>query len=304
MRLYHCDDADPAIAPGVTEVCDNSIDDDCDGLTDQQDSDCTPDVETCDNGIDDDLDGNVDCADIDCVAAAACEGDTCSNPLLVNASGVTIVTDTSTYTDAATGTCATQSGPDVVLTLELLVDSDVHIDTENSAVDTLLYVRRGTCMGGNELACDDDAVGGEGWSRLEFHALQPGTYYVFVDTKGAASGALTVNIAISDVSPRSLIAVADDPLLRMPGIQPDPGLNLEGPDRCMNCHESKNRAGSSPPPREPIRRVCGPFTPRPSPAARASSPLRAFHRRISRRVRIRCGGCPPPARAPSASRLA
>jgi MYXO-CTERM domain-containing protein len=34
----------------------------------------------------------------------------------------------------------------------------------------------------------------------------------------------------------STLTVEDDPLLRMPGTQPDQGVVLEGPDRCDNCH--------------------------------------------------------------------
>lgn len=32
------------------------------------------------------------------------------------------------------------------------------------------------------------------------------------------------------------LAVVDDPLVRMPGTQPGQGVNLEGPNRCLNCH--------------------------------------------------------------------
>ena len=37
-----CDDADPAVNPGATEVCDDAIDNDCDGSTDADDADCSP----------------------------------------------------------------------------------------------------------------------------------------------------------------------------------------------------------------------------------------------------------------------
>ncbi|MCB1792668.1 MAG: hypothetical protein KDJ24_20330, partial [Gammaproteobacteria bacterium] len=39
------------------------------------------------------------------------------------------------------------------------------------------------------------------------------------------------------------LAVADDPLVRMPGTQPGDGVNLENPNRCLNCHAGFNAAG-------------------------------------------------------------
>lgn len=36
--------------------------------------------------------------------------------------------------------------------------------------------------------------------------------------------------------------VADDPLLRMPGTQPEQGVSLEAPGRCLNCHSGYNAA--------------------------------------------------------------
>jgi len=59
--------------------CTNSIDDDGDGFTDCDDSDCSGDVactvveENCTNGLDDDNDGAVDCADTGCYAESYCE---------------------------------------------------------------------------------------------------------------------------------------------------------------------------------------------------------------------------------------
>lgn len=36
-------------------------------------------------------------------------------------------------------------------------------------------------------------------------------------------------------------SVHDDPLVRMPGTQPDQGVALEAPNRCLNCHEGYNQ---------------------------------------------------------------
>ena len=39
---WDCDDSDPAIHPRVEEICDNGIDDNCNGLTDGEDWECIP----------------------------------------------------------------------------------------------------------------------------------------------------------------------------------------------------------------------------------------------------------------------
>jgi hypothetical protein len=41
---------------------------------------------------------------------------------------------------------------------------------------------------------------------------------------------------------QSPAAVADDPLVRMPGTQPNQGVALEAPNRCFNCHAGYNQA--------------------------------------------------------------
>ena len=40
-------------------------------------------------------------------------------------------------------------------------------------------------------------------------------------------------------------SVAEDPLLRMPGTQPAQAVNLEGSNRCLNCHGGNIGEGGS-----------------------------------------------------------
>jgi hypothetical protein len=66
------------------EICDNGIDDDCDGMTDCADTadcgtdpvcQCTPEPEICNDGIDNDCDGAIDGTDPDCVMNCSQYGD-------------------------------------------------------------------------------------------------------------------------------------------------------------------------------------------------------------------------------------
>jgi len=70
----NCSDTDCANDPACQEICDDGIDNDQDGFTDCSDSDCPaclPETD-CSDGVDNDSDGYSDCDDSDCAADPAC----------------------------------------------------------------------------------------------------------------------------------------------------------------------------------------------------------------------------------------
>ncbi|HJK96520.1 MAG TPA: MopE-related protein [Polyangiaceae bacterium LLY-WYZ-14_1] len=103
-----CDDDRADIRPGVSEICDNGLDDDCNGALDCTDpvcvsaavcADCdTIDAETdCGDGRDEDCDGLVDCDDDDdCGIDPACctpRLETCQNGVDADCDGLELCDD-------------------------------------------------------------------------------------------------------------------------------------------------------------------------------------------------------------------
>lgn len=69
---------------------------------------------------------------------------------------------------------------------------------------------------------------------------RPGFGWLGINTAGAwqlppASDPILADSFI--VAPQWVATpVAGDPLVRMPGTQPDQGVNIDGPSQCINCH--------------------------------------------------------------------
>lgn len=153
-----CADDDPSVAPGLPEVCDDNVDQDCDSLVDCADMDCdgacpedcsdgrdndgdglldcedadcgseVPCVETaavCDDGRDNDHDGTVDCADDDCWQLGGCVRSTAH---LTDAAGLTHHTRWHTYDGFFPGSHVQSSSVDTRLEVEGLA-GQVTIET-------------------------------------------------------------------------------------------------------------------------------------------------------------------------------
>jgi hypothetical protein len=73
-----------------------------------------------------------------------------------------------------------------VYSFTLAGGSDVFLTTVGSSIDTVLYMRSGSCTG-TEVGCRDDYATGVTGGVLSLDNLGAGTYYVFVDGKTAGA---------------------------------------------------------------------------------------------------------------------
>lgn len=84
------------------------------------------------------------------------------------------------------------NGADAVFTVTLAAAATLHLDTNGSDYDTVLYVRSACDDVTTEIDCDDDD--GDGLQSLLEVALEAGTYYVYVDAySSSAEGAFILN---------------------------------------------------------------------------------------------------------------
>ena len=218
-QLVDCADSDcasdDACEECTTEICDDGIDNDCDNIIDCADDACffdpacPPSPEECANGLDDDHDGLIDCNDPDCSNNPVCQDShsTCDTARLIHSAG-SYTGDTSDAENLYQASCGGMSKEDVFY-FTLTEPSRVVLDTDGSSIDTLMYVRKGSCEDGKELACDDDGGGMGLSSRAEFAILYPGTYYVFIDAFRAdpdAAGPYVLNVSFD---PRQRTAATD-----------------------------------------------------------------------------------------------
>lgn len=251
--LADCADPDclftSACAGCEPEICNDGKDNDCDNYVDcadsacQLDPACKPVAELCNNGKDDDLDGQIDCADPDCKGNPWCvlQQDSCTNPKLIAASG-TYTGDTTGHVNYEHGSCGGAAG-EAVFYFVLSAPTKVHFDTQGTQFDSVIYVRKGSCASGKELACDDDS-GGQWAAQVDIPILYQGTYYVFVDgytidpQGGANEGPFVLHAELT----------ANPPEICDNGIDDDGDVYVDCADPdCTNAAPCLNCNGGQPP---------------------------------------------------------
>jgi len=215
------DDDDESNAP--IAQCRDGRDNDADGLADfpadpgcvfadqnDEHDDC-PDgtsCPACGNGRDDDMDGKVDYPeDSGCDSASdgdeyrlnvdACGGEIRVERLPDNgqATGMIMVG----HSDVSSARGCNGQGNEVVYQVEIRAASRLIASTvgAGTTTDTTLYIRKDCRTPASEIACNDDATPGMGTGSRLVADLDPGVYYLVVDTAYAAAMgnfALTVEL--------------------------------------------------------------------------------------------------------------
>jgi hypothetical protein len=126
--------------------------------------------------------------------------DTCAAPsqlTVVPGTPTSLVADTSAATDAQAGTCVTAAGSqELVYAFTTAAPHDIVVTaTGATGVNPALYLRASPCGSGAQLACIDATFAG-GTETFTSPNRPAGTYYLFVETVGAAAGAVDVTVSL------------------------------------------------------------------------------------------------------------
>ena len=128
-----------------------------------------------------------------CVAPPAPGNDACGGAIALSFSGgaVSVTGDTTYATNSGTSLNCLGTGKDVVYSFALSEPRNVDITLDMAAgVHAVVHLRSACDDRDTEVGCSDAA----GSASLHFDALEPGTYYLWVDSYGSAWGEYTLTV--------------------------------------------------------------------------------------------------------------
>jgi hypothetical protein len=156
--------------------------------------------ENCTNGIDDDGDGHIDCDDWKCYIDTQCNPHHHCESVSAsyqNSLGVIWSYDGTSWrnTNDFEPSCGASGGIEGIVKWVAPETGRFRIDTEGSNYDTVLWVRRGTCMG-LELACNND-YGSNQWSAVEINATRGDVFIIGADTNGPGTPGSNIEVNVT-----------------------------------------------------------------------------------------------------------
>ena len=183
----------------------------CEGGTDCDDDPATgvtvnPDApEICDNEVDDDCDGQPDIFDPECVPM----NDTCATPRLLGASGF-YPYSTVTLADDYRSDCESGTGPflDAVFQFDLRVESDINVSS-NGPLGTTVELRGPgnfvVCQDDDDpnIACDRKTSSSGSPAEFDVQRLAAGTYYIIAQSPAEGLYGLSFSATPSQPPPPS-----------------------------------------------------------------------------------------------------
>ncbi len=181
-----------SVHPGAAEVCDNGVDDNCDGVADLFDS-----------------------------ASCAPENDTCATPRVIGGPGTYeiasfgLVDDYTLECESTTGT-----HPDAVFQLSLSAVRDVTLSIPGSEYRSAIELRPlADCVGAgtSPVACDADTSSSSDDASLSVRNLAPGDYAVIVAMATEGFASLVVEITSPMPPPRHDLCNAMTPVISASG---------------------------------------------------------------------------------------
>ncbi len=177
VAKHDCNDLDPDVSSLHAEVCGNGVDDNCNGLIDEQ----------------------------PCVSP---QGVTCASPIALGGPGTYAVSTVGANDTFATscGVSKPAAGQNVVASVTVPPGPNVDLDVwVTGTVEVAVAVQASCGVSSSELACGSGA--GATSVRARAYDVAPGTYYVVVTTQAASSVEVEVDTLASSHPPVNLSCV-------------------------------------------------------------------------------------------------